>query len=85
MKGSSRKELRRVDPAEQLLELKICDPAMGSGPFLVGLVDYLADRVIAAMAEAEAVTDGYVSPLTNRIDDIRTPHPNQRSGARLDL
>ena len=70
--GFKRKELRRVDPAEQLLELKICDPAMGSGPFLVGLVDYLADRVITAMAEAEAVTDGYVSPLTNRIDDIRT-------------
>ncbi len=70
--GFKRKELKRVDPAERLLELKICDPAMGSGPFLVGLVDYLADRVIAAMAEAEAVTDGYVSPLTNRIDDIRT-------------
>ena len=70
--GFKRKALKRVDPAEQLLELKICDPAMGSGPFLVGLVDYLADRVIAAMAEAEAVTDGYVSPLTNRIDDIRT-------------
>ncbi len=70
--GFKRKELRRVDPAEQLLELKICDPAMGSGPFLVGLVDYLADRVITAMAEAEAATDGYVSPLTDRIDDIRT-------------
>ena len=29
------------DPAERLLELKICDPAMGSGHFLVSLVDYL--------------------------------------------
>ncbi len=70
--GFKRKALKRVDPAEQLLELKICDPAMGSGPFLVGLVDYLADQVITAMAEAEAATDGYVSPLTDRIDDIRT-------------
>ncbi len=41
--------LKRYDPAERLLDLKICDPAMGSGHFLVHLVDYLADQVIAAM------------------------------------
>jgi len=65
--------LKRSDPAEQLLELKICDPAMGSGHFLVALVDYLADQVITAMAEAEAtITWGhYVSPLANRIEAIR--------------
>ena len=38
--------LKRLDPAVKLLDLKVCDPAMGSGHFLVGLVDYLADRVI---------------------------------------
>ena len=64
-------ELRPLDPAERILDLKVCDPAMGSGHFLVGLVDYLADRVIAAMAEAEAALDGYVSPLAARIDDVR--------------
>ena len=63
--------LKRLDPAEKLLELKICDPAMGSGHFLVNLVDHLADWVIAAMAEAEAAVDGYISPLTERIDVIR--------------
>jgi hypothetical protein len=65
--------LKRVDPAERLLELKICDPAMGSGHFLVALVDYLADQVITAMAEAEAaVTWGhYISPLASRIEAIR--------------
>ena len=65
-------DLKRLDPAERLLELKICDPAMGSGHFLVSLVDYLADGVIAALAEAQATVEGYVSPLTERIDDIRT-------------
>ena len=60
-----------VQPAEGILGLRICDPAMGSGHFLVGLVDYLADRVIAAMAEAEATVEGYSSPLTARIDDVR--------------
>ena len=64
-------QLKQVDPAEKLLELKVCDPAMGSGHFLVNLVDHLADRVITAMAEAEASVDDYISPLTERIDVIR--------------
>ena len=64
-------DLRLLDPAQKLLELKVCDPAMGSGHFLVGLVDYLADRVIASMAEAEAAMEGYVSPLVEDIDAVR--------------
>jgi hypothetical protein len=79
LEGSDQPEDRRlediagIDPAERLLELKICDPAMGSGHFLVSLVDYLADQVITAMAEAQAlVTFGdYVSPLIARIAAIR--------------
>lgn len=65
--------LRRFDPAMKLLELKVCDPAMGSGHFLVSLVDKLADHVIEAMAEAEAVMDwgDYISPLAERIEAIR--------------
>jgi len=64
-------ELQRLDPARRLLELKVCDPAMGSGHFLVGFVDYLADRVITAMAEAEGALEGYVSPLAKDIDTVR--------------
>ncbi len=65
--------LKRADPGESILALKVCDPAMGSGHFLVALVDYLADQVINAMAEAEAtITWGdYVSPLADRIEAIR--------------
>ena len=63
--------LERLDPAERILEMRICDPAMGSGHFLVGLVDYLADRVISVMAEAEALVEDYASPLTRRIDEVR--------------
>ncbi len=44
--------LDALDPASQILELKICDPAMGSGHFLVALVDYLADQVLEAIATA---------------------------------
>ena len=71
--------LRALDPAERLLELRVCDPAMGSGHFLVSLVDILADQVIVAMAEAETVFEdfehapeqGYVSPLVGRIQEVR--------------
>ena len=63
--------LAEHDPAEAILALKVCDPAMGSGHFLVTLADYLADRLIGAMAEAEAAVEGYVSPLAGRIQAIR--------------
>ncbi len=64
-------ELAAVDPAKAILELRVCDPAMGSGHFLVNLVDLLSDRVIAALAEADEVR-GYVSPLATEIATIRT-------------
>ena len=68
-------QLKRLDPATALLKLKICDPAMGSGHFLVSLVDFMADRVIAAMAEAELEAPqewgDYISPLGESIDTIR--------------
>ncbi len=59
----------RLDPAERLLDLKICDPAMGAGHFLVSLVDDLAGRIMAAMKEAES--GRYVSPLRARIAAAR--------------
>ena len=44
-----------ADPATQILELKICDPAMGSGHFLVALVDWLASRVLEAIEDRKSV------------------------------
>lgn len=43
--------LQGFDPALRILELKICDPSMGSGHFLVNLVNWLADKALAAIAE----------------------------------
>jgi hypothetical protein len=65
-------ELREIDPAEQILKLRIVDPAMGSGHFLVALVDYLAEQITTAIGEAqEAVTwADYVSPLMGRLAAI---------------
>ena len=66
------KRLRALDPATAILDLKVCDPAMGSGHFLVSLVDLLSDRAIAAIAECEDMAPGYASPLVERIAGIRS-------------
>jgi hypothetical protein len=75
------KLLDSLDPASNILDLKICDPAMGSGHFLVSLVDYIADEILETLAEAEIevaaqpwakdITNPWVSPLIARIHDIR--------------
>ncbi len=74
--------LDSLDPASTLLDLKVCDPAMGSGHFLVSLVDYFADEILESMAAAELkvasqpwardITDPWASPLIKRIADIRS-------------
>lgn len=38
----------KVKPAEELLKLKVVDPAMGSGAFLVAATRYLGERVVEA-------------------------------------
>ncbi|WP_220750483.1 MULTISPECIES: Eco57I restriction-modification methylase domain-containing protein [Jannaschia] len=63
--------LERHDPATAMLSLKICDPAMGSGHFLVSLVDWLSDRVLDAVEEAASLVDGYTSPLVARVEAVR--------------
>lgn len=72
----SLEDIAPLDPASRMLDLRICDPAMGSGHFLVALVDRLADHVIAGMSEATRdagqLVDGYVSPLEERIAGIRS-------------
>jgi hypothetical protein len=51
--GTPRADWALKSPAE-LLDLKICDPAMGSGAFLVQACRWLADRLVEAWAQAEA-------------------------------
>ncbi len=67
-------DLRPLDPAAAALNLKILDPAMGSGHFLVTAVDYLsdaiADLVEYAPTAAPWLEDAYTSPLLERIAAI---------------
>lgn len=57
--GKPREEWRLKSPFE-LLDLKICDPAMGSGAFLVQTCRWLAERLVEAWA-AEEVAGKFVT------------------------
>ena len=68
-------ELLKLDPAEAVLDLKVLDPAMGSGHFLVTAVDFLSDAIAelveSAPAAAPWLSDPYESPLVARVAAIR--------------
>ena len=68
-------ELVKLDPAAAALDLKILDPAMGSGHFLVTAVDVLSDWIAdraEKVADLPEWLDGeYVSPLVGRVEAIR--------------
>lgn len=58
--GAAREDWK-LKSAEELLDLKVCDPAMGSGAFLVQACRWLADRLVEAWSDMEAAG--------SRIDD----------------
>lgn len=62
--GTPRAEWALKSPTE-LLDLKICDPAMGSGAFLVQACRWLADRLVEAWAQAEA--QGHTVGIDGRV------------------
>ena len=52
-------------PSDTLLDLVICDPAMGSGAFLVAACRYLADHVVAAWTR-----EGKMEVIADAHDDV---------------
>ena len=74
-KQERQEELEQLDPAEAVLDLKVLDPAMGSGHFLVTAVDFLSDYIaelIERVPEIPEWLDGeYASPLVGRVAAIR--------------
>ena len=62
-----RDELERAErqAADALLDVKVCDPAMGSGHFLVRAVDFLADEIIHILGEYPE------NPILRQIDATR--------------
>ena len=67
--------LTQADPATAILAMKVCDPAMGSGHFLVDLIDWLAAEVFKALGGAEqkalSLELDWRSPLAAELETLR--------------
>ena len=80
--GKARNEWQLKSP-DELLALKICDPAMGSGAFLVQVCRWLSERLLEAWqaieddnevvtSEGEVLTElGRCEPLSKELDERR--------------
>ncbi len=70
------KALVSFDVAEALLDIKVCDPAMGSGHFLVSLIDLLADEINDAVEDRGNLVPTewgiYRSPVYEEIESVRS-------------
>ena len=79
--GKPREDWQLKSPAE-LLDLKICDPAMGSGAFLVQVCRWLSERLVEAWSDSEqagnAITsEGVVVDRVNGHEPLRAD-PEER-------
>ncbi|MBI3799710.1 MAG: Eco57I restriction-modification methylase domain-containing protein [Deltaproteobacteria bacterium] len=66
---------------DTLFSLKVLDPAMGSGHFLVHTVDFIADRIIAFLAEYPD------NPVVRRVEEMRAQileDVRDRQGVEID-
>ncbi len=77
------------DPAAALLSLKILDPAMGSGHFLITAIDWLTARILDLLERDWEHDPDYTSPLQDEIDQARafdtTPPENIEGPLRLEI
>ena len=63
------------DPAAAILKLRVLDPAMGSGHFLITAIDWLT-RELASLADREWVEQpGYVSPVREQLWQLQETYP----------
>ena len=56
-----------LPPSDLILALKVCDPAMGSGAFLVEACRYLADHLVAAWTRENKIEE-----ISKKTDDVIT-------------
>lgn len=69
--------------SERILNLKVCDPAMGSGAFLVEACRFLADEVVKAWAREDAATATPSPPTGERAGVRGSSHHTLLEARRL--
>jgi hypothetical protein len=67
--------LKKYDIIDSILNIKIVDPAMGSGHFLVGAVDFLSDKILELIDKYNNKEifgkEKYIIPIVGKIEEIR--------------
>lgn len=73
-------EVKRVIWPEQILDLKVCDPAMGSGAFLVQACRYLAESLVKSweviekdVSDTTILTMPHASPADSSLGEVIMP------------
>jgi hypothetical protein len=74
-----------VKPSEELLALKVCDPACGSGAFLVSACRYLADRVVEAWEREGRIADDDPTREAQRLVAQRCLYGVDRDGMAVEM
>ena len=75
----------QVKPSADLLALKICDPACGSGAFLVATCRYLADRIVEAWAMEGRIGDDDPTREAQRLAAQRCVYGVDRDGMAVEM
>ncbi len=84
VEGAAR-ETWAVKPSEELLALKVCDPACGSGAFLVSACRYLADRVVEAWEREGRIADDDPTREAQRLVAQRCLYGVDRDGMAVEM
>ena len=84
------RQLQTVDPASAVLNLKVLDPAMGSGHFLVSAVDLITDHISSCMSFPDTLANdwlesNYQSPLIQEIEETRNAILNRANRRNWDI
>jgi hypothetical protein len=65
---------------EAILDIKVCDPAMGSGSFLVGALRYLVDALVASLYHHKRLAPhGADATICRLADGQPLHHPSQQT------
>ncbi|MDO9537662.1 MAG: N-6 DNA methylase [Thermoplasmata archaeon] len=77
-------EDKTIKKPKEILELKVCDPAMGSGAFLVQAIRYLSERLVEswdheATQTEKRITIPYGLPLNGDLDQQILPEDREEA------
>ncbi|MGH7729111.1 MAG: DNA methyltransferase, partial [Vulcanimicrobiaceae bacterium] len=75
----------RLKPSDELLALRICDPACGSGAFLVAACRYLSDRVVEAWLREGRIADDDATREAQRAIVERCLYGVDRDGMAVEM